>query len=112
MNASPSEILAALWQHAALDSAALAQISLTGAEPIQPSSFRVDAAAQASIAASGLRQRKSTAGAVVPRRVSRLQCAMPLLSFAQNIGSASRASPPARAGMRLRGSINVAMGVG
>ncbi|MGI9128312.1 MAG: CoA transferase [Roseomonas sp.] len=54
MKPSPSESLAALWRQAALDPAALAQISLTGAEPIQPSSFRVDAAAQASIAATGL----------------------------------------------------------
>jgi len=54
MNRSPSDILAALWHQAALDPAALAQISLTGQEPIQPSSFRVDAAAQSSIAASGL----------------------------------------------------------
>ncbi|MCA3425787.1 MAG: CoA transferase [Roseomonas sp.] len=54
MNPSPSDILAALWRHAALDPAALTHISLTGAEPIQPSSFRVDAAAQTSIAATGL----------------------------------------------------------
>jgi crotonobetainyl-CoA:carnitine CoA-transferase CaiB-like acyl-CoA transferase len=54
MNASSSEILSALLYQAALDPAALAQISLTGAEPILPSSFRVDAAAQASIAATGL----------------------------------------------------------
>jgi len=54
MNPSPSEILAALWRQAALDPAALAQLSLTGAEPVQPSSFRVDAAAQTSIAATAL----------------------------------------------------------
>ncbi len=54
MNPTPSDILAALWRLAALDPAALSQISLTGQEPIQPSSFRVDAAAQTSIAASGL----------------------------------------------------------
>jgi crotonobetainyl-CoA:carnitine CoA-transferase CaiB-like acyl-CoA transferase len=54
MNPSPSDILSALWRQAALDPAALAQISLTGTGPIQPSSFRVDAAAQASIAATGL----------------------------------------------------------
>ena len=54
MNPSPSDILGALWQQAALDPAALSQISLSGAEPIQPSSFRVDAAAQSSIAATGL----------------------------------------------------------
>ena len=54
MNPSPSDILTALWRQASLDPAALSHISLTGAEPIQPSSFRVDAAAQSSIAASGL----------------------------------------------------------
>ena len=54
MNQSPSDILATLWHQAALDPAALSQISLTGTEPIQPSSFRVDAAAQSSIAATGL----------------------------------------------------------
>ena len=54
MNPTPSEILGELWHQAALDPAPLAQISLNGAEPMQPSSFRVDAAAQTSIAASGL----------------------------------------------------------
>jgi len=54
MNPSPSDILTALWRQASLDPAALSHISLTGAEPIQPSSFRVDAAAQSSIAATGL----------------------------------------------------------
>ena len=54
MNPTPPDILAALWRQAALDPAALAHISLTGQEPIQPSSFRADAAAQSSIAATGL----------------------------------------------------------
>jgi len=54
MNPTPPDILAALWRQAALDPAALTHISLTGQEPIQPSSFRVDAVAQSSIAASGL----------------------------------------------------------
>ena len=54
MNPTPPDILAALWRQAALDPVALAQMSLTGTEPIQPSSFRVDAAAQSSIAAAGL----------------------------------------------------------
>lgn len=54
MNPTLPDILAALWRQAALEPAALAQISLTGTEPIQPSSFRVDAAAQTSIAATGL----------------------------------------------------------
>ena len=54
MNPTPPDILAALWRQAALDPAGLTHISLTGQEPIQPSSFRVDAAAQTSIAATGL----------------------------------------------------------
>src|SRR5581483_403003 len=51
---TPSQILADLWSLAGGDPAALNSITLTGTEPVLPSSFRVDAAAQASIAASGL----------------------------------------------------------
>ena len=54
MDPTPPDILAALWRQAALDPTALTHASLAGAEPVQPSSFRVDAAAQASIAAAGL----------------------------------------------------------
>src|SRR6476661_5710340 len=53
-NAPPSQILADLWSHAAGEPAALARVALTGAEPALPSSFRVGAAAQTSIAAAGL----------------------------------------------------------
>jgi crotonobetainyl-CoA:carnitine CoA-transferase CaiB-like acyl-CoA transferase len=51
---SPGEILADLWTPAGGDLAALDAITLTGQEPQLPSSFRVAAAAQASIAAAGL----------------------------------------------------------
>jgi crotonobetainyl-CoA:carnitine CoA-transferase CaiB-like acyl-CoA transferase len=51
---SPREILADLWTLAGGDPAALDAVTLTGEEPQLPSSFRVAAAAQASIAAAGL----------------------------------------------------------
>jgi crotonobetainyl-CoA:carnitine CoA-transferase CaiB-like acyl-CoA transferase len=51
---SPRDILADLWRLAGSETAALDQVRLTGDEPQLPSSFRVAAAAQASIAASGL----------------------------------------------------------
>src|ERR1700726_4848245 len=51
---SPREILADLWTSAGGDVAALDAVKLTGEEPQLPSSFRVAAAAQASIAATGL----------------------------------------------------------
>lgn len=51
---SPREILADLWTSASGDVAALDAVTLTGEEPQLPSSFRVAAAAQASIAATGL----------------------------------------------------------
>jgi crotonobetainyl-CoA:carnitine CoA-transferase CaiB-like acyl-CoA transferase len=51
---SPRDILADLWKLAGGEPSALDTVTLTGAEPVLPSSFRVAAAAQASIAASGL----------------------------------------------------------
>jgi hypothetical protein len=51
---TPREILADLWTLAGGDPLALDAVTLTGKEPQLPSSFRVAAAAQASIAASGL----------------------------------------------------------
>src|SRR6202049_4868229 len=51
---SPSETLADLWILAGGDPSALDAVTLTGEEPQLPSSFRVAAAAQASIAAAGL----------------------------------------------------------
>jgi crotonobetainyl-CoA:carnitine CoA-transferase CaiB-like acyl-CoA transferase len=51
---TPREILADLWTLALGEPAALDAVTLTGEEPQLPSSFRVAAAAQASIAAAGL----------------------------------------------------------
>src|SRR5438477_2029321 len=51
---TPRDILTDLWTLAGGERAALDAVALTGEEPQLPSSFRVAAAAQASIAASGL----------------------------------------------------------
>jgi len=51
---SPRDLLAELWASVGGDAAALDRVTLTGDEPQLPSSFRVDAAAQVSIAASAL----------------------------------------------------------
>src|SRR6266436_8963411 len=51
---SPREILTDIWTQAGGDPSALDAVTLSGAEPQLPSSFRVAAAAQASIAAAGL----------------------------------------------------------
>jgi crotonobetainyl-CoA:carnitine CoA-transferase CaiB-like acyl-CoA transferase len=51
---SPRAILNDLWNVAGGDPAALEDVILTGDEPMLPSTFRVAAAAQASVAAAGL----------------------------------------------------------
>ena len=51
---TPREILADIWTSAGGDASALDAVTLTGDEPQLPSSFRVAAAAQASIAAAGM----------------------------------------------------------
>src|SRR6201746_1539422 len=51
---STTEILADIWTSAGGDPAALASVKLTGDEAQLPSSFRVAAAAQVSVAATGL----------------------------------------------------------
>jgi crotonobetainyl-CoA:carnitine CoA-transferase CaiB-like acyl-CoA transferase len=51
---SPREILSDLWTSAGGEAAALDALTLTGDEPQLPSSFRVGAAAQVSVAATGL----------------------------------------------------------
>src|SRR5262245_23200160 len=53
-NASPSEVLRALWLAAGGEPATLGNVELAGADPALPSSFRVGTAAQATIAAAGL----------------------------------------------------------
>jgi crotonobetainyl-CoA:carnitine CoA-transferase CaiB-like acyl-CoA transferase len=51
---SAKKVLAELWNMAGHDSAGLAAVTLTGTEPVLPSSFAVGTAAQATIAASAL----------------------------------------------------------
>ena len=51
---SPLEILSDIWTSAGGEAAALDALTLTGDEPQLPSSFRVAAAAQVSVAATGL----------------------------------------------------------
>lgn len=51
---SPRDILADLWTLAGGEPSALDAVTLTGSEPILPSSFRVGAASQVTIAAAGL----------------------------------------------------------
>ena len=51
---SPTEILGEIWTSAGGEASALETVRLTGEEPQLPSSFRVGAAAQASVAAAGL----------------------------------------------------------
>src|SRR5437870_1096084 len=51
---TPNQILADLWTGAGGEASALDAVTLTGDEPQLPSSFRVAAAAQVSIAAAGL----------------------------------------------------------
>src|SRR5215813_6215529 len=51
---SPRDIIADLWTLAGGAPSALDAVRLTGSEPVLPSSFRVAAAAQASVAASAL----------------------------------------------------------
>ena len=51
---TPSEALAALWRQADLPPSTLAQMTLSGAEPVLPSSFAVGTAAQASLGAAAL----------------------------------------------------------
>ncbi|CAG9178160.1 CoA transferase [Cupriavidus respiraculi] len=50
----PADALAELWRGAGMPASALAQLALSGADPILPSSFAVGTAAQASLGASAL----------------------------------------------------------
>ena len=51
---APKQVLADLWRAAGQPDAALDSITLTGSEPVLPSSFAVGTAAQATVAASAL----------------------------------------------------------
>jgi crotonobetainyl-CoA:carnitine CoA-transferase CaiB-like acyl-CoA transferase len=51
---APAHALAALWQGVGLPTEALGFVSLTGTEPVLPSSFAVGTAAQSSLAAAAL----------------------------------------------------------
>jgi hypothetical protein len=51
---SPQDALAQLWSLAELPPEMCSAVTLTGAEPALPSSFRIGTAAQASVAASAL----------------------------------------------------------
>ena len=61
---TPREILADLWTLAGGDPPELNAVTLTGEEPQLPSSFRVAAAAQASIAAATAPQTQPTRAAL------------------------------------------------
>jgi len=65
---SPADIVAALWQSAGGDAAALAQLKLSGRDPVLPSSFRIATAAQASIAAAALAAAELRHRAGAPRQ--------------------------------------------
>ncbi len=51
---NPSNVLADLWRAAGQPDEALSSVTLTGAEPVLPSSFAVGTAAQATVAAAAL----------------------------------------------------------
>ena len=53
MVTSPTDALAALWRDAGLDAAALPETAMTGADPLEPSTFAVGTSAVASIGAAG-----------------------------------------------------------
>ena len=66
--AMPAAIVSELWRLAGADADALDHLSLTGGDPVLPSSFRVGAAAQASIAAVGLAAAELRHRAGAPRQ--------------------------------------------
>jgi hypothetical protein len=65
---APAEIVADLWRLAGADASALRHLSLSGSDPALPSSFRIGAAAQASIAAVGLAAAELRHHAGAPRQ--------------------------------------------
>ncbi|MFJ5382902.1 CoA transferase, partial [Cupriavidus sp. CER94] len=65
---APADVLAALWSAAAMPPEALSHVTLTGQDPILPSSFAIGTAAQASLGASAL-----AAAAIWAQRTGRWQ---------------------------------------
>ena len=65
---APADIVADLWRLAGADASALKHLSLSGSDPVLPSSFRIGAAAQASIAAVGLAAAELRHHADAPRQ--------------------------------------------
>jgi hypothetical protein len=65
---APADIVAYLWQVAGADAGALDHLSLSGKDPVLPSSFRIGAAAQASIAVAGLAAAELRHRAGAPRQ--------------------------------------------
>ena len=90
---SPREILADIWTQAGGEPSALNDLALTGEEPQLPSSFRVAAAAQASIAATGLaaaqiwQMRSGQAqGVAVDMRHAVVECRSERICGSENVG--------------------------
>ena len=98
---SPREILAGLWTLVGGDSAALDAVTLTGEEPQLPSSFRVAAAAQVSIAAAGLAAAHLWKLRSGKARTSRSTCATPWSNAAASVTCASMVNRRRRHGTRL-----------
>jgi len=65
---APADVLAALWSAAAMPPEALSHVTLTGQDPILPSSFAIGTAAQACLGASAL-----AAAAIWAHRTGRWQ---------------------------------------
>jgi crotonobetainyl-CoA:carnitine CoA-transferase CaiB-like acyl-CoA transferase len=65
---APADIVADLWRLAGADASALQYLNLSGKDPVLPSSFRIGAAAQASIAAVGLAAAELHHRACAPRQ--------------------------------------------
>jgi crotonobetainyl-CoA:carnitine CoA-transferase CaiB-like acyl-CoA transferase len=69
---APADIVADLWRLAGADASALGHLSLSGSDPVLPSSFRIGAAAQASIAAVALAAAELRHRAGAPRQQVRV----------------------------------------
>ncbi len=83
MNAAiaSADMVAGLWRLVGADATALDHLSLTGSEPVLPSSFRVGAAAQASIAAAALAAAELRYRAGAPRQRVRVDMRHAAIEF-------------------------------